>query len=160
VKPQESVADIGVFGGSGFYSLLEDPVERTINTPYGHTSDRIAVGEIDGKRVAFMPRHGVGHKVPAHRVNYRANVWAMWNLGVKRILGPCAAGSLQSGVRPGDFVICDQFVDRTSGRPTPSTTGRSRSISARPTPTARSSGPWPSKPLAAPTSTCTTGAPS
>ncbi len=116
MKSRESVADIGVFGGSGFYSLLEDPVERTINTPYGHTSDRISVGEIAGRRVAFMPRHAVGHKVPAHRVNYRANVWAMWNLGVSRILGPCAAGSLQPTVRPGDFVVCDQFVDRTSAR--------------------------------------------
>jgi len=116
VKPRESVADIGVFGGSGFYSLLEDPVEQTMNTPYGHTSDRVSIGEIAGRRVAFMPRHGVGHKVPAHRVNYRANVWAMWNLGVSRILGPCAAGSLQPTVRPGDFVVCDQFVDRTSAR--------------------------------------------
>jgi 5'-methylthioadenosine phosphorylase len=116
VKPNESAADIGVFGGSGFYSLLEDPVERTLNTPYGHPSDRVSIGEIGGKRVAFMPRHGVGHKIPAHRVNYRANMWAMWNLGVTRIIGPCAAGSLQPGVRPGDFVVCDQFVDRTSSR--------------------------------------------
>jgi 5'-methylthioadenosine phosphorylase len=96
--------------------LLENPVERSINTPYGHPSDRIAVGEISGRRVAFMPRHGLGHRFPAHRVNYRANVWAMWSLGVTRILGPCAAGSLQPHVIPGQFVICDQFVDRTSGR--------------------------------------------
>ena len=116
MKSRESVADIGVFGGSGFYSLLEDPIERTLNTPYGHTSDRVSVGEIGGKRVAFMPRHGVGHKVPAHRVNYRANVWAMWSVGVSRLLGPCAAGSLQRHVRPGDFVVCDQFVDRTRAR--------------------------------------------
>ncbi len=116
MKARESVAEIGIFGGSGFYSLLEDPVERVVNTPYGHTSDRVSVGEIAGRRVAFMPRHGVGHRFPAHRVNYRANVWAMWSLGVSRILGPCAAGSLQPHVRPGDFVVCDQFVDRTSGR--------------------------------------------
>jgi 5'-methylthioadenosine phosphorylase len=113
---RETAAEIGVFGGSGFYSLLEDPVERTVNTPYGPTSDRIAVGQIEGRRVAFMPRHGMGHRYPAHRVNYRANVWAMWHLGITRILGPCAAGSLQPGIRPGDFVFCDQFVDRTSGR--------------------------------------------
>ncbi|HEY3115305.1 MAG TPA: S-methyl-5'-thioadenosine phosphorylase [Chloroflexota bacterium] len=117
MKRSDAVADIGVFGGSGFYSLLEDPVQRTINTPYGHTSDPIAVGEMGGRRVAFMPRHGAGHRLPAHRVNYRANVWAMAQLGVTRILGPCAAGSLQVEVRPGDFVFCDQFVDRTSGRP-------------------------------------------
>lgn len=116
MQQREDAAEIGVFGGSGFYSLLDNPTERTINTPYGHTSDRIAIGEIGGRRVAFMPRHGAGHRIPAHRVNYRANVWAMWYLGVTRILGPCAAGSLQPGVRPGDFVFCDQFVDRTSGR--------------------------------------------
>jgi 5'-methylthioadenosine phosphorylase len=116
MRAREDVAEIGVFGGSGFYSLLEDPVEHTINTPFGHPSDRIAVGLIEGRRVAFMPRHGAGHRYPAHRVNYRANLWAMWSLGVTRILGPCAAGSLQPGVRPGDFVVCDQFVDRTSGR--------------------------------------------
>lgn len=114
--PRQQVAEIGVFGGSGFYSLLEHPAEHAINTPYGHPSDRIAVGEIAGRKVAFMPRHGAGHRFPAHRVNYRANVWAMWSLGVTRILGPCAAGSLQPDVSPGEFVICDQFVDRTSGR--------------------------------------------
>jgi 5'-methylthioadenosine phosphorylase len=116
MRGRESIADIGVFGGSGFYSLLEDPTEKLINTPYGHPSDRIAIGDVDGRRVAFMPRHGAGHRFPAHRINYRANVWAMWSLGVNRILAPCAAGSLQPEVRPGDFVVCDQFVDRTSGR--------------------------------------------
>src|SRR4051794_23257690 len=116
MRERESVAEIGVFGGSGFYSLLENAVERSVNTPYGHTSERVSVGEIAGRRVAFMPRHGVGHRFPAHTVNYRANIWAMWQLGVTRILGPCAAGSLQTSIRPGDFVICDQFVDRTSGR--------------------------------------------
>jgi 5'-methylthioadenosine phosphorylase len=115
-QPPEAVAEIGVFGGSGFYSLLANPVERGINTPYGHPSDRVAIGEIGGRRVAFLPRHGAGHRYPAHAVNYRANVWAMWSLGVKRIIGPCAAGSLQPDVRPGDFVVCDQFVDRTSSR--------------------------------------------
>ncbi len=113
---RQEVAEIGVFGGSGFYSLLANPVERTINTPYGETSDRVSVGEIAGRRVAFMPRHGAGHRYPAHRVNYRANVWAMWSLGVRRIIGPCAAGSLQPLVKPGDFVVCDQFVDRTNSR--------------------------------------------
>jgi 5'-methylthioadenosine phosphorylase len=116
VRERQQLAEIGVFGGSGFYSLLEHPEELTVNTPYGHPSDRIAVGEIGGRTVAFMPRHGTGHPFPAHQVNYRANVWAMWSLGVSRILGPCAAGSLQPHVAPGDFVICDQFVDRTSAR--------------------------------------------
>lgn len=116
MNEREPLAEIGVFGGSGFYSLLENPVEKKFNTPYGHPSDAISIGEIAGRRVAFMPRHGVGHRWPAHRVNYRANVWAMWHVGVSRIIGPCAAGSLQAEVRPGDFVFCDQFVDRTSGR--------------------------------------------
>jgi 5'-methylthioadenosine phosphorylase len=113
---RQDLAEIGVFGGSGFYSLLANPVERTVNTPYGHTSERVAIGEIGGRRVAFMPRHGAGHRYPAHVVNYRANVWAMWSLGVRRIIGPCAAGSLQPHVRPGDFVVCDQFIDRTNSR--------------------------------------------
>jgi 5'-methylthioadenosine phosphorylase len=116
MRERERVAEVGVFGGSGFYSLLEHPQEHTINTPYGHPSDPVAIGEIAGRRVAFMPRHGAGHRFPAHRVNYRANVWAMWSLGVTRILAPCASGSLQPHIHPGDFVVCDQFVDRTSAR--------------------------------------------
>lgn len=116
MRQRENVAEIGVFGGSGFYSLLENPTTRAVNTPYGHPSDAVSIGEIAGRRVAFMPRHGVGHRFPAHRVNYRANVWAMWSLGVKRILGPSAAGSLQPQIAPGHFVLCDQFVDRTNGR--------------------------------------------
>ncbi len=109
-------AEIGVFGGSGFYSFLEGVSEYTVDTPYGGPSDRVAVGEVEGRAVAFLPRHGRHHQFPAHRVNYRANVWAMKELGVTRIIGPCAAGSLQTEAAPGSFVICDQLVDRTSGR--------------------------------------------
>src|SRR6266511_3605556 len=109
-------ADIGVFGGSGVYSFLDGMREHTVDTPYGPPSDRFAVGEIDGRSVAFLPRHGRHHQYPPHRVNYRANLWAMRELGVSRIIGPCAAGSLQSEAAPGHFVICDQLVDRTSGR--------------------------------------------
>lgn len=108
--------EIGVFGGSGFYSLLEDPVEVRIDTPYGAPSAPAMVGEIGGHGVAFIPRHGTAHQFPPHMINYRANVYAMKSLGVKRIIGPNACGSLQPHVKPGDFVICDQFVDRTSGR--------------------------------------------
>ena len=111
-----AVAEIGVFGGSGFYSLLDGAEELKIETPYGPPSDAITVGELGGRRVAFLPRHGRTHQFPPHVINYRANVAAMKQLGVTRILAPCAAGSLQPGVRPGDFVICDQLVDRTSGR--------------------------------------------
>jgi 5'-methylthioadenosine phosphorylase len=112
----EQLAEIGVFGGSGFYSLLEHREERRVETPYGDASDVLHVGEIGGRRVAFLPRHGARHQFPAHSVNYRANVWAMKQVGVTRIIGPCAAGSLQQHVWPGHFVICDQFVDRTRAR--------------------------------------------
>jgi len=109
-------AEIGVFGGSGFYSFLEDREEIEIKTPYGPPSDKVVLGEIGGKKVAFMPRHGRNHSLPPHMINYRANIFAMKELGVKYIFGPCASGSLQSHIKPGQFVICDQFVDRTSGR--------------------------------------------
>ncbi len=109
-------AEIGVFGGSGFHSLLEGAKEHRIDTPYGAPSADVTIGEIGGRSVAFLPRHGNEHQYPPHMINYRANVWAMKELGVSRIIGPNACGSLQPGVKPGDFVICDQFVDRTTGR--------------------------------------------
>jgi 5'-methylthioadenosine phosphorylase len=109
-------AEIGVFGGSGFYSLLDDVREIKVDTPYGPPSDSFFLADVAGRSVAFLPRHGRRHTVPPHRINYRANVWAMRSLGVKAVISPCAAGSLQLGVKPGDFVVCDQFVDRTRGR--------------------------------------------
>ena len=112
----EKIADIGVFGGSGFYKFLDNIKEINIDTPYGKTSDSIFIGEISGHKVAFMPRHGRDHSIPPHKVNFRANVWAMKSIGCTRIISPCAAGSLQKEIKPGDFVICDQFVDWTDGR--------------------------------------------
>ena len=109
-------AQIGVFGGSGFYELLDNPREFEVETPYGKPSSPVMYGEIGGRTVAFLPRHGKDHSLPPHMINYRANVWAMRQLGVTRIIGPNACGSLQADVKPGDFVICDQFVDRTWGR--------------------------------------------
>ena len=109
-------AQIGVFGGSGFYSLIEGCREVTIETPYGPPSDAFALGEVAGKPVAFLPRHGKAHALPPHMINYRANLWAMKHLGVERIIGPCAAGSLAASVKPGTFVVSDQLVDRTTGR--------------------------------------------
>ena len=109
-------AEIGVFGGSGFYSLLEDVREIKVDTPYGPPSDSVFLADVGGRRVAFIPRHGRRHTIPPHRINYRANVWAMRSLGVKAVIAPCAAGSLQVAVKPGDFVVCDQLVDRTTGR--------------------------------------------
>ena len=109
-------ADIGVFGGSGFYALGEGLESVVIETPYGPTSDKISLVDIGGRKVAFLPRHGADHRLAPAQIPYRANIWAMKQLGVKKIIGPCAAGSLQADIKPGHFVICDQFVDRTWGR--------------------------------------------
>jgi len=110
-------ADIGVFGGSGFYSLLTGPIEQvSVQTPFGAPSDSIAIGQMGDVRVAFLPRHGPHHRIPPHAINYRANLWAMAQLGVTRLIAPTAAGSLQPHIKPGDFVVCDQFVDRTYAR--------------------------------------------
>ncbi len=107
---------IGIFGGSGFYDFLEDAQQREVATPYGAPSAPPAVGTVEGVEVAFIPRHGRRHEFPPHRVPYRANSWAMRELGVQRIVGPSAVGSLRTDIAPGDFVVCDQVVDRTSGR--------------------------------------------
>lgn len=109
-------AEIGIFGGSGFYSLLENVTEVKVDTPYGPPSDSVFLAEVHGRKVAFIPRHGRRHTIPPHKINYRANVWAMKQLGVQAIISPCAAGSLQRDVAPEDFVVCDQFVDRTNAR--------------------------------------------
>lgn len=111
-----AAAEIGVFGGSGFYSLLEDVREAKVDTPYGSPSDSVFLATVHGRKVAFLPRHGRNHTLPPHKINYRANVWAMRSLGVQAVISPCAAGSLQKHVEPYHFVVCDQFVDRTNGR--------------------------------------------
>lgn len=112
----KNIAEIGVFGGSGFYSLLENVEEVKVDTPYGAPSDCVFLAEVAGRKVAFLPRHGRKHTIPPHKINFRANVWAMKQLGCKAIISPCAAGSLQAHVEPEHFVVCDQFVDRTNGR--------------------------------------------
>jgi 5'-methylthioadenosine phosphorylase len=109
-------AEIGVFGGSGFYAFLEDPEEVAVDTPYGKPAAPVTVGTVGGRRVAFIPRHGVDHEFPPHRVPYRANVWAMKELGVTRIFGPSAAGSLRRDIPPRTFVVCDQAIDFTKSR--------------------------------------------
>ncbi|HOC53227.1 MAG TPA: S-methyl-5'-thioadenosine phosphorylase [Caldisericia bacterium] len=109
-------ASIGIFGGTGFYKFFDNMEEVIVETPYGSPSSSISIAEIDGKKVAFLPRHGKNHEYPPHKIPYRANLWAMKKLGVERIISPNACGSLQSHIKVGDFVICDQFVDRTSGR--------------------------------------------
>jgi len=109
-------ADIGIFGGSGFYSLIDGVEEIAISTPYGEPSDKIALAKVEGKSVAFLPRHGKKHQFPPHKIPYRANMYAMKELGVEQIIAPTAAGSLKPDIKPGSFVICDQFIDRTCGR--------------------------------------------
>jgi 5'-methylthioadenosine phosphorylase len=117
-----AVADgpIGVIGGSGFYSFLDDarPVsaDTWVETPFGPPSEPPVVGRVAGREVAFIPRHGADHRFPPHRVNYRANLWALRSLGVRQVLGPCAVGSLRPELGPGTMVVPDQFVDRTWGR--------------------------------------------
>jgi 5'-methylthioadenosine phosphorylase len=112
-----STADVAVIGGSGFYSFLDDPETIAVETPYGDPSAQVSVGEVAGRTVAFLPRHGEGHAFPPHLINYRANLWALRSLGVRQVLAPCAVGGLRPDVAPGDVVVPDQLVDRTTGRP-------------------------------------------
>ena len=111
-------AEIGIIGGSGIYSpdFIKDVKEVKVYTPFGEPSDFILVGHVEDRKVAFIPRHGRGHRIPPHMINYRANIWALKELGVKRILAPSAVGSLQEEIKPGDFVIPDQFIDMTKRR--------------------------------------------
>ncbi|MFE2140973.1 S-methyl-5'-thioadenosine phosphorylase [Streptomyces sp. NPDC059456] len=109
-------AEIGVIGGSGFYSFLEDVSELRVDTPYGPPSDSLFLGELAGRQVAFLPRHGRSHKVPPHKINYRANLWALRSVGVRQVLGPCAVGGLRAEYGPGTLLVPDQLVDRTKSR--------------------------------------------
>ena len=109
-------AEIGVIGGSGFYEFLSDAERVSVATPFGDPSDDLVIGELHGRRVAFLARHGQGHRFPPHRVNYRANLWALRSVGVRQVLAPCAVGSLRRELGPGTVVVPDQVVDRTWGR--------------------------------------------
>ncbi len=109
-------AEIGVIGGSGFYKFLDGAQAVPMSTPWGEPSDPVVVGEVAGRSVAFLPRHGADHRWPPHRIPYRANLWALRELGVTQVLAPCAVGSLRDDRPIGALVIPDQIVDRTSGR--------------------------------------------
>ncbi len=109
-------AEIGVIGGSGFYSFLSDASPVAVQTPFGSPSEDPVVGTVGGRTVAFLPRHGRDHRLPPHQVNYRANLWALRSLGVRQVLAPCAVGSLRPELGPGTVVVPDQVVDRTWGR--------------------------------------------
>ena len=115
----EVKAEIAIIGGSGVYEqeMLANAEEIKVYTPYGTTSDLITVGTYKGKNVAFLSRHGKGHQLPPHKINYRANIWALKEIGVKRILSSNACGSLREELVPGDIVVMDQFIDRTKDRP-------------------------------------------
>ncbi|MBQ0986343.1 S-methyl-5'-thioadenosine phosphorylase [Streptomyces sp. F63] len=110
------LAEIGVIGGSGFYSFLDDVTEVTVDTPYGAPSDSLFLGEIAGRSVAFLPRHGRKHHLPPNRINYRANLWALRAAGVRQVLAPCAVGGLREEFGPGTLLVPDQLVDRTKSR--------------------------------------------
>jgi 5'-methylthioadenosine phosphorylase len=112
-KPQP---EVGVFGGSGFYEFLPDVEEVEVDTPYGKPSAPVAITSVADRKVAFLPRHGRRHELPPAQINYRANVWALKELGVRRVIGPCASGALRPELELGQFVVCDQYVDRTWGR--------------------------------------------
>jgi 5'-methylthioadenosine phosphorylase len=111
-------AEIGIIGGTGVYDQdsFENVKEVKIFTPFGETSDLVSVGDYKNIKIAFIPRHGKNHTIPPHRVNYRANVWALKQLGIKRIIALTAVGSLRQDYGPGTFVVPDQFIDRTKKR--------------------------------------------
>lgn len=116
-SPAELRAEIGVIGGSGFYSLLEQAETVRIDTPYGQPSDGLTLGTLAGRRVAFLPRHGADHRFPPHLVPYRANLWALRSVGVRQVVTGSAVGSLLPELGPGTMVLPDQILDRTQGRP-------------------------------------------
>jgi 5'-methylthioadenosine phosphorylase len=117
-KGNAAQASIGIIGGSGLYSMsgLTDTQEIRVKTPFGDPSDAIALGTLEGKRVAFLARHGRGHRILPSEINYRANIYAMKLLGAERVISVSAVGSLKDDLRPGEFLVPDQFFDRTKNR--------------------------------------------
>jgi 5'-methylthioadenosine phosphorylase len=117
-KRANTQAEIGIIGGSGLYSMsgLTKTREVHVKTPFGEPSDAIVLGTLEGKRVAFLARHGRGHRILPSEINFRANVYAMKLMGVERIISVSAVGSLMEDLQPGEFLVPDQFVDRTKNR--------------------------------------------
>ncbi|QQR89930.1 MAG: S-methyl-5'-thioadenosine phosphorylase [Myxococcales bacterium] len=114
-----STLTLGVIGGSGLYAMpgLEDLQTKQVETTFGSPSDAIVCGKFGKTRLLFLPRHGVGHRIPPHKINYRANILALKALGAQAIVSLSAVGSLREEIQPGDFVVIDQFIDRTTSRP-------------------------------------------
>jgi|TARA_B100001179_G_scaffold191581_1_gene148509 5'-methylthioadenosine phosphorylase len=110
--------EIAIIGGTGIYNtdIISNKEIVDVETPYGKTSDSLTIGEFNEKKIVFLPRHGKKHSVPPHKINFRANIWALKELGVKRIIAPCAVGSLREEMKPGHIAIPDQFIDRTKDR--------------------------------------------
>lgn len=117
VTPKEK-CEIGILGGSGNYdpTFLQDAREIKVYTPFGNTSSMITIGRVENKKVAFIARHEKNHRIPPSKINYKANIWAMKELGVTRIISPCACGGIQDNIKRGDFIIADQLFDRTTQR--------------------------------------------
>ena len=111
-------ADIGIIGGSGLYEIegLRKVKELAIKTPFGAPSDKVLLGELDGTRIAFLSRHGRGHRINPSDINYRANIYALKSLGVRRVISVSAVGSMKESIKPGDVVLPDQFIDLTKRR--------------------------------------------
>jgi len=107
---------IAVIGGSGIGEIFEEKEKIAVHTPYGEPSDYISIGNISGITVAFLPRHGKGHRIPPHRINYRANIYALHELGIEKVVSVSAVGSLQEKLKPGDLAIVSQFIDFTKNR--------------------------------------------
>jgi len=114
----EKDVEIGIFGGTGIYDsgLLKNPQEIDMDTPYGKPSDKITVGMFNGRKIAFLPRHGKKHTIPPHMINFKANIWAFKELGITRIIAPSAVGSLKEEFEPGHFALPTQFLDFTKSR--------------------------------------------
>ena len=111
---EENRPSVAVIGGSGLYRLAGDGFEQAVSTPYGEPSDVVSITEVGGRSVAFLPRHGRLHAIPPHRINHRANLWALQSLGVERVIAPSAVGSLRVEMAPGNVVVCDQFIDHVA----------------------------------------------
>lgn len=112
------MSKVGVIGGSGLYHMEGFVMKkrRTVRTPYGKPSGQYITGSIDGKEIIFLPRHGFDHSIPPHKINYRANIWGFWKLGVSHIISISAVGGIRKGLKPGDIVLLDQIIDMTRSR--------------------------------------------
>ncbi|GAH36917.1 unnamed protein product, partial [marine sediment metagenome] len=116
MKNKEGTVDLAIIGGTGSYISLENVEEIKIYTPFGSTSAVITIGDFKGRKIAYIPRHGNDHSIPPHKINFRANIWALKKLGVKFIISPSAVGSLKKTHSKGKFILVDQYIDRTKKR--------------------------------------------